>query len=96
MQVDESDEAAAREILEQATPPTIPYDSGEVFEQPICPKCGSAEIELGNGTERGRSFVALYVLAIPVPPREAIWHCHACGATWVDDGGEGKEPAQHS
>lgn len=86
LQVAEQDEAAAREILEQATPPPIPYDSEEVFEQPTCPKCGSAEVTLGDGTERGRSFVALYVLSIPVPPREAAWHCRACGAVWVDDG----------
>lgn len=95
LQVAEQDEAAAREILEQSTPPPIPYDSEEVFEQPTCPKCGSAEIQLGDGTERGRSFVALYVLCIPVPPRQAKWHCHACGATWADDGEQTEEPAQH-
>jgi hypothetical protein len=44
----------------------------------------SAEITLGSGTERGRSLVALYVLSIPLPPREATWHGEACGARWVD------------
>ena len=87
LQVDESDEAAAREILEEGTPGTITYGEEEVYVQPTCPKCGSAEITLGGGTERGRSLVALYVLSIPVPPREAAWHCEACGARWVDDGG---------
>ena len=86
LQVDECNEEAAREILEEAPPGTITYGQGEVFVQPICPKCGSAEITLGDGTERGRSLVALYVLAIPVPPREAAWHCEACGAQWVDAG----------
>lgn len=86
LQVDESDEAAAREILEEGTPETITYGEEEVFVQPTCPKCGSAEITLGSGTERGRSLVALYLLAIPVPPREAAWHCEACGAEWADDG----------
>ena len=86
LQVDESDEAAAREILEEGTPETITYGEEEVFVQPTCPKCGSAEITLGSGTERGRSLVALYVLAIPVPPRKAAWHCGACGAEWADDG----------
>jgi len=88
LQVDESDQAAALEILEQDVPPTIEYGQEEPYVQPTCPKCGSAEITLGDGTERGRSLVALYVLAIPVPPREAAWHCEECGAQWVDTGNE--------
>ena len=84
LQVDENDEMAAREILEERTPDTITYDNEEVYVQPRCPKCGSAEVSLGNGTERGRSLLALYVLAIPVPPREAVWHCGACGTDWAE------------
>jgi len=84
LQVDEGEEAAAREILEERAPGTITYGEEEVYVQPTCPKCGSAEITLGSGTERGQSLVALYVLSIPVPPREAIWQCEACGARWVD------------
>ena len=92
LQVDENDEAAAREILDERAPQTITYGEKEVYVQPTCPKCGSVEVTLGDGTERGRSFLALYVLAIPVPPREAVWHCEACGAQWVDtEDGEGRE-----
>jgi predicted RNA-binding Zn-ribbon protein involved in translation (DUF1610 family) len=92
LQVDERDKAAAREILEEGSPRTIAYGEAEAYVQPTCPKCGSAEITMGDGTERGRSLVALYVLAIPVPPREAVWHCDACGAQWVDaEDGEGRE-----
>jgi Putative prokaryotic signal transducing protein len=83
LQVDEHDETAAREILEAATTQTITYGEEEVYVQPTCPKCGSVEVTLGDGTERGRSFVALAVLGIPVPPREAAWHCEACGAHWA-------------
>jgi hypothetical protein len=86
LQVDERDEAAAREILEERAPETITYGEEEVYIQPTCPKCGSAEITLGNGTESGRSFVALSLLAIPVPPRKAAWHCEICSAQWVDAG----------
>lgn len=86
LQVEERDETAAREILEEGAPETIAYDEEQIYAQPICPKCGSAEITFGRGTERGRSFVALYFLAIPVPPREATWHCGACGAEWADTG----------
>jgi predicted RNA-binding Zn-ribbon protein involved in translation (DUF1610 family) len=86
LQVDECDEAAAREILEERAPKTITYGPEEIYVQPTCPKCGSAEITLGDGTERGWSLVALCVLSIPVPQREAVWHCEACGAQWVDAG----------
>ena len=86
LQVDERDEAAAREILEEGVPGTITYSTEEAYVQPTCPSCGSAEITLGNGTECGRSLVALYLMAIPVPPRKAAWHCEACGAQWVDAG----------
>jgi hypothetical protein len=92
LQVDERDEAAAREILQEGVPGTITYGQDEVFAQPTCPKCGSAEITLGDGTERGRSLAALYVLSIPVPPRVAAWHCEACCAEWVDTG-DGEPPA---
>jgi hypothetical protein len=84
LQVDERDEAAAREVLQEAVPQTIAYGQDEVYVQPTCPKCRSAEITLGGGTEHGRALVALYVLSIPVPPREAVWHCEACGAQWAD------------
>ena len=89
LQVDVSDEAIAKEILEAEVPGTITYGQEEDYIQPTCPKCGSAEITLGGGTERGRSFVALYVLSIPVPPREATWHCETCDAQWVDAGNSG-------
>ena len=85
LQVEEQDEADARKILEEGVPEAIAYGPEEVYEQPTCPKCGSTEITLGDGTETGRSLVALYVLAIPVPPRKAAWHCETCGAQWVDE-----------
>jgi hypothetical protein len=88
LQVDERDGAAAREILEEEAPKTIAYGEEEVYVQPTCPKCGSAEITLGSGTERGPSLVALYTLAIPVPSRKAAWHCEACGVQWVDTGND--------
>jgi hypothetical protein len=85
LQVDESNEAAAREILEQGAPETIEYGEKETYIQPTCPKCGSPEITLGSGTDGGRSLVALAMLAVPVPPRKAVWHCEACGAQWADE-----------
>jgi len=88
LQVDEQDEAAALEILEEAVPGTIPYGQEEVYIQPTCPKCGSVEVSLGDGTESGPSLAALFVLSIPLPQQEAAWHCEACGARWVDTGND--------
>jgi hypothetical protein len=92
LQIDESDEADARAILDEGAPQTIAYGEEEAYVQPTCPKCGSAEITMGDGTECGGSFVALAAFAIPVPPRESVWHCEACGARWVDD--ENGEPLE--
>jgi hypothetical protein len=92
LQVDEHDETAAREMLEEKAPETITYGEGEVYAQPTCPKCGSTEITLGGGTERGRSLAALYLLAIPVPPRKPAWHCEACGACWAASDEPGAQP----
>jgi hypothetical protein len=89
LQVDPRDETAAREILQESAPATITYGEQDEFVQPTCPKCGSPEVTLGSGTESGRSLVALWVVGVPVPPREAMWHCDGCGATW-DDAGEGE------
>ena len=86
LQVEERDAADARGILEEEPPKTITYGEDEAYVQPTCPKCGSSEITLGNGTERGPSLVALYMFAIPVPSREEIWHCNGCGARWIDTG----------
>lgn len=86
LQVDERDEAAAQEILSEGTPETITYGENEVYVQPTCPKCGSAEVTLGSGTESGRALLALYLLSVPMPKREATWHCEACGARWTDAG----------
>lgn len=90
LQVDQSDEAAAREILELGIPPTIPYGAEEPYVQPTCPKCSSGEVTLGDGTERGRSLAVLALVSIPVPPRKETWHCEACGTRWTD--GENGEP----
>jgi hypothetical protein len=50
-QVDEADEATAREILELSVPPNIQYDAEEVFVQPTCPKCGWLRWATGQKAE---------------------------------------------
>ncbi|HEY2466540.1 MAG TPA: DUF2007 domain-containing protein [Terracidiphilus sp.] len=92
LQVDERDEAAALEILGQKVPGSITYGEEETYVQPTCPKCGSAEITLGGGTERGRALLALYLLSIPLPQRKPAWHCDSCGVQWMD--AENDEPPE--
>lgn len=84
LQVDARDELAARELLEKSAPGLIAFDEEEEeYVQPVCPKCGSADITFA-GADRGASLVALAVLSVPLPPGAASWHCEACGARWVD------------
>ena len=83
LQVDERDEAAAREILEEEFRRQSRTARRRSTHSRPAPNCGSPEITLGTGTESGRSLWALYLLAIPVPPRKAT-----CIARPVDRGGK--------
>jgi len=81
--VREEDAEAATEILAQPIPQTFSTgEGGEPFEQPMCPKCGSLDIQFA-GWDRGVSLAAAYVLA-PLPIRRDAWKCNACGARWQE------------
>jgi hypothetical protein len=88
LQVEESDAAAATELLEQPVPDTIPFAgpfdaSDPEFAQPHCPRCGSLEITF-EGASRGAALTSLYVLGLPMPPGPETWLCASCGARWED------------
>jgi hypothetical protein len=86
LQVDEHEELAAREVLEQPAPGAIAYSEEQAYIQPTCPECGSDEVTPGGGTDTGPSLMALHSLSIPVPRRTTAWRCGACGAHWIDAG----------
>jgi len=81
LKVKAEDESAAKEILGEAAPASIPFSDGETYLQPQCPKCGSSNISF-NGAFRGAALAGLYVAAIPLPTGDASWSCNTCGARW--------------
>lgn len=83
LQVDAENEKAAVELLNQPVPATMELSDGEEFVQPVCPRCGSAEITF-EGAGRGAAVVALYALSLPLPAGPETWSCSACGARWRD------------
>jgi predicted RNA-binding Zn-ribbon protein involved in translation (DUF1610 family) len=83
VQVSADDEKGAREILAQSTPEEIAFEDHKLFEQPRCPRCGSAEITF-EGASRKFAIASLYLLALPLPQGHEVWSCGSCGARWED------------
>lgn len=83
LQVEDRDEAAAREILAQPIPEEIQFGVQADFEQPHCPICGSIDITF-EGASRAAALASLYVLAMPLPPGRETWLCSNCGHRWED------------
>ncbi len=81
LQVDEADSAAALELLEQPVPESIPFAGWGEFEQPKCPRCGSAEITF-EGAWRGAAVTGLWMFMLPLPTGPKTWLCSNCGARW--------------
>jgi rubredoxin len=70
---------AAIEILNSPTPSTLDAGTGDLFQHPVCPNCGSTETffeELDQKWSRGSFFV------FPLPFVRDEWHCESCGHYW--------------
>ena len=94
LQVAAKDAAAARELLSQPMPREFAVDSGEEFEQPVCPRCRSRDVVL-NDSDR-KVLAASMLISIPIPhrkPQGEEWRCLSCGCKWADDGETEKETA---
>jgi hypothetical protein len=88
LQVPEENVVRAQEVLSQPRPDTIDFAEEPGFEQPTCPKCGSAHIEL-DSPSRSAAIAVLYLFNLPIPsrskhPGKEAWHCVTCGNTWLD------------
>jgi hypothetical protein len=88
LQVEEGDEAAATELLNQPVPDPIPFEgpfdfSGPEFSQPHCPRCDSIDITF-EGASRGAAIASLYVFGLPMPTGAQTWLCNHCGERWKD------------
>lgn len=86
LQVESSEEVAAREILAQPVPEEFHFGGLAEYEQPRCPRCGSVEITF-EGASRGAALASLYVLGVPLPVGRESWRCGACGARWEEGKG---------
>lgn len=84
MQVAEEDADSARVLLDEPIPEQLQDEyTGEEFEQPHCPSCGSLDIEFGQ--RKGAKILTWLVLGFPLPiPGKQRWKCCDCGAEWID------------
>jgi Putative prokaryotic signal transducing protein len=88
LQVPEPDAARAQEVLNAPRPESIDFAEEPGFEQPTCPKCGSADIDLEKPSRT--ALPLLWFFSIPIPsrpkhPGKEVWHCLNCGCTWLND-----------
>ena len=84
VQVEDKDEAAARELLSAPVANPVELADGSEFEQPRCPVCGSAEITF-EGKGRTAAVASWLVLGAPVlPSGRETWLCSVCGTRWED------------
>jgi hypothetical protein len=96
LQVSEDDVAIADELLSQPMPASFSVDSGEDYQQPACPKCGSIDV-MEDDADRKRNATGLLAGSFfpPMPllvgamnlaksPTD-LWKCNNCGCRWSDD-----------
>jgi hypothetical protein len=81
LQVEAKDESPAMDLLDQPNPTSIPFGGEADFLQPLCPKCGSADI-MFQGSSRGAALASLYVLSLPLPLGRQTWLCNSCESRW--------------
>jgi hypothetical protein len=82
LRVIETDAEEAIHLLEEEIPSELPADEeGEIYEQPVCPRCSSLDISFGP-PDKGIQLAALFVAGIPLPGGRDHWKCHQCGAEW--------------
>ena len=83
LQVLDKDVTDAQAILDEPIPTEIIEEqSGIVYEQPHCPRCGS--LDIGYETiDRLWSYGLMFVIA-PFPVKKSNWKCYDCGAEWVE------------
>lgn len=85
LQVKQEDAEHAWEVLSEPIPPELQDDqTGKIYEQPKCPKCGSLDISYEN-RNRWMSLAVVWATALPIPFFGTRWRCDNCGAQWVNE-----------
>jgi hypothetical protein len=58
---------------------------GAVDTRPLCPKCGSPEVNIVH-PDKGFRLALLWMFALPTPRIEEVhWRCSSCDAAWVEE-----------
>jgi hypothetical protein len=86
LQVAEADVEAAEALLSQPIPESIAIAGEPVYQQPICPQCGSLDISFNNFDAKVRATSILILgFPLPSPVDKDYWHCQDCGCNWLDE-----------
>lgn len=77
------DAMAAEDALSQPIPENFDVSGVGDYAQPVCPKCGSLDINFKE--LEPAAYLSLWV-GVPIPFHRRAWRCHSCDAEWEDDG----------
>lgn len=83
LNVKAEDAEAANEILSQPIPPMVDVEGVGEYEQPVCPRCQSLDVnycELNKLVSYGSAY-----LGVPIPVHNRAWTCHSCGNEWEEE-----------
>lgn len=82
LQVPEPVAEKALQVLNDGIPAVFFSETGELYEQPQCPKCDSLNISYQD-RNRWATFLSWLMLSIPLPfPKQLCWVCQKCGYEW--------------
>jgi hypothetical protein len=68
-------------LLDQQVPEKFEVEGQMEFTQPRCPKCQSYEVS-HRELFKLPTFLATFLLSIPIAIHRRNWKCHNCGNIW--------------
>ena len=77
----ENEAAEALKLLDQEVPEKFEVAGQTEFTQPRCPKCQSFEVSRRELVKLP-TFLATFLLNIPIAIRRRDWKCDSCGNIW--------------
>lgn len=82
LQVADDDVEHALALLSEEIPAAFtPEETGEAYEQPLCPQCSSRDVSFEE-LYRGFALAFLYLTSLPIWIPKRLWHCDKCGYEW--------------
>ena len=93
LQVEQANEAAAAELLNQPIPDNVPFDERPNSLSLSVPDAGLKILPLKVPPE-ARLLLPLYFLSLPLPLGQETWLCNSCDARWTDDEDDSSSPEE--